>query len=108
MRLPFITPEYKTYSLNTAINGILKAFGDDEIWLYNNYISLWIYANKYVKAYTVDFEYDMDSDYYEHCPMLKRDVMKLIKTDNIIDIVRKCIILKKYIFVEVDTYYINF
>lgn len=41
-KLPFKVTKYKTYSLNTAINGILEAYGDNEIWLYNNYISLWI------------------------------------------------------------------
>lgn len=107
MRLPFIMPKYKTYPMNTAINGILEAFEDDKIWLYNNYISLWIYENKYVKGYMGDFKYDMNSDYYEQCPMLKNEIIELVKTDNIIDIIRDSVTSKKYIFAEVDTYYID-
>ena len=107
MRLPFIMPKYKTYPMNTAINGILEAFEDDKIWLYNNYISLWIYANKYVKGYMGDFKYDMNSDYYEQCPMLKNEILEFVKTDNIIDIIRNSVTTKKYIFAEVDTYYID-
>lgn len=107
MRLPFIMPKYKTYPMNTAINGILEAFEDDKIWLYNNYISLWIYANKYVKGYMGDFKYDMNSDYYEQCPMLRNEIIELVKTDNIIDIIRNSVTTKKYIFAEVDTYYID-
>ena len=67
-KLPFKVTKYKTYSLNTAINGILEAYGDNEIWLYNNYISLWIYAKRRRKEYMVDFKYDMDVNYYELCP----------------------------------------
>lgn len=47
IKLPFKIPKYKTYSINTAINGILEAYGNDEVWLYNNYISLWIIHYKY-------------------------------------------------------------
>lgn len=106
--LPFAMPKYKTYPLNTAINGILEAFEDDKIWLYNNYISLWIYAKKCVRGYMGDFKYDMNSDYYEQCPMLKNEIIELIKTDNIIEIIKDSINENKYIFAEVDTYYIDF
>lgn len=105
--LPFTIPKYKTYPLNTAINGILEAVNDDKIWLYNNYISLWIYANKYVKGYMGDFKYDMNPEYYEQCPMLKNEIIELYKTDNIIEIIKDSISAKKYIFTEVDTYYID-
>lgn len=106
-KLPFKIPKYKTYPLNTAINGILKAYGDDEVWLYNNYISLWIYALRQRKEYMVDFKYDMDINYYEYCPMLKAEIIEVGKTDNIIDIIKDSIDNEKYIFLEVDTYFID-
>lgn len=107
MRLPYVMPKYKTYPMNTAINGILEAYNDDKIWLYNNYISLWIYANKYVSGYMGDFKYDMNSKYYEQCPLLKNEIIELVKTDNIIDVIKNSVNSEKYIFAEVDTYYID-
>lgn len=106
-KLPFDIPKYKTYPLNTAINGILRAHEDDEIWLYNNYISLWMYSWRKQKEYMVDFKYDMNSKYYEVCPMLKITIIELEKNDNIIDVIIEKIGEKKYIFLGVDVYFID-
>ena len=106
-KLPFKVTKYKTYSLNTAINGILEAYGDNEIWLYNNYISLWIYAKRRRKEYMVDFKYDMDVNYYELCPLLKLGFIKVRKNHNIIEIIRENITKRKYIYLTVDTFYID-
>ena len=107
IKLPFKIPKYKTYSINTAINGILEAYGDDKLWIYNNYISLWIYARRRRKEYMVDFKYDKDINYYEQCPMLKAEIIEVRKKHNIIDIIRDSIDNKRYIFLAVDTYFID-
>lgn len=46
VKLPFRIPRYKTYSINTAINGILEVYGDDKLWIYNNYRRFLGYFNK--------------------------------------------------------------
>lgn len=107
INLPFKIPKYKTYSINTAINGILEAYGDDKLWLYNNYISLWIYARRSRKEYMVDFKYDKDINYYEQCPMLKAEIVEVRKNHNIINIIKDSIDNQKYIFLAVDTYFID-
>lgn len=106
-KLPFKIPKYKTYSINTAINGILEAYGDDKLWIYNNYISLWIYARRCRKEYMVDFKYDKDINYYEQCPMLKAEIIEVRKNHNIIDIIKNGIDNEKYTFLTVDTYFID-
>lgn len=106
-RLPFSIPKYKTYPLNTAINGILKAYSDDEIWLYNNYISIWVYSWRKRKEYMADFKYDMDSNYFEVCPMLKMNVIEVEKTDNIVKIIMENIIVNRYVFLSVDTFFLD-
>lgn len=107
IKLPFKIPKYKTYSINTAINGILEAYGNDKLWLYNNYISLWIYATRRRKEYMVDFKYDKDTDYYEQCPMLNAEIIGVKKNHNIIDIIKDSINNEKYIFLAVDTFFIE-
>lgn len=91
IKLPFSIPKYKTYSINTAINGILEAYGNDEVWLYNNYISLWIYARRQRKEYMVDFKYDRDINYYEQCPVLETVILDVRKNQDVNDIIKNSI-----------------
>lgn len=107
IKLPFKIPKYKTYSINTAINGILEAYGNDEVWLYNNYISLWIYAKRERKEYMVDFKYDRDVNYYEQCPMLETVILNVRKNQNVNNIIKNSIDNKEYIFLAVDMYFID-
>lgn len=107
IKLPFRIPKYKTYSINTAINGILKAYGNDEVWLYNNYISLWIYAKRERKEYMVDFKYDRDVNYYEQCPMLETVILNVRKNQNVNNIIKNSIDNQEYIFLAVDMYCID-
>lgn len=107
VKLPFRIPQYKTYSINTAINGILEVYGDDKLWIYNNYISLWIYAKRYRREYMVDFKYDKDINYYEQCPLLKTEIIGVRMNHNIINIIKDSIDSEKYIFLAVDTYFID-
>lgn len=107
IKLPFRIPKYKTYSINTAINGILKAYGNDEVWLYNNYISLWIYAKRERKEYMVDFKYDRDVNYYEQCPMLETVILNIRKNQNVNNIIKNSIDNQEYIFLAVDMYFID-
>ena len=102
IKLPFKIPKY-----NTAINGILEAYGNDEVWLYNNYISLWIYAKRERKEYMVDFKYDRDVNYYEQCPMLETVILNVRKNQNVNNIIKNSIDNKEYIFLAVDMYFID-
>lgn len=107
IKLPFKIPKYKTYSINTAINGILEAYGNDEVWLYNNYISLWIYARRQRKEYMVDFKYDRDINYYEQCPVLETVILDVRKNQDVNDIIKNSIDNQEYIFLAVDMYFID-
>ena len=52
-KLPFKIPKYKTYPLNTAINGILKAYGDDEVFILIHQIQMICITKLYSRGTTV-------------------------------------------------------
>lgn len=106
-KLPFVIPECQTYPLNTGINGILEAYNDAEIWMYNNYITLWTYKNTYNKKYQVDFRFDLTKDCREICTKINIEYLDIFKEDNIIDVIKEQISKKKYLFFSVDTFYLE-
>jgi hypothetical protein len=107
IKLPFVIPEYQTYPLNTGINGILEAYNDADIWTYNNYITLWTYKSIYNKKYQMDFRFDLTKDCREICSKICIEYFETFKEDNIIDVIKEQISKKKYLFVSVDTFYLD-
>lgn len=106
--LPFQNPDYPTYPLFTAMQGILKGHGTEEKWIFNNYILLWADKDAQSEYYWVDFKFADESDINNFCPFIIKKNRGFY--DNNIDVVKT---IKEYIdnecyfFVSVDMFYID-
>lgn len=111
MELPFVCPEIKTYPYFTAILGILEAYGKHEIWIFNNYILIWMLKETHNIDYWVDFKYGDEDVQEEFCSLINKKVVsrEFIAEEfcSIIDAIIFYIIQNNYVMVSVDVFDID-
>lgn len=111
LRLPFCEPRIKTYPYFTAIVGTLDAYNVGDNWIYNNFLLIWMFGKVQNIDYWADFKFGNEKKQIDFCKQLKKEVMtrKQIerKYDSILQFVIETLNNKKYIFMSVDTYYIE-
>lgn len=108
IKLPFEIPDYPTYPLFTAMQGILKGYGTEKNWIYNNYILLWADKEAQSEYYWVDFKFADESDVNNFCPLIVKKNRGFY--DNNVDFIRtvkEYIDNKCYFFVSVDMFYVD-
>lgn len=75
MELPFVCPKIKTYPYFTAILGILEAYGKHEVWIYNNYLLIWMLKDIHNIEYWIDFKYGNEEIQKEFCPLISKKIV---------------------------------
>lgn len=106
--LKYEIPNYTTYPLFAAINGILKA-NNSEIWLYNNFILIWAYVKRVDKYYWLDFKFGEIEIQEEFCPLIIQDkiIIEEEKCSRFFDKIKEQIMNNKYLMIPLDMYYIS-
>ena len=101
-------PPLITYSRFTNILSILSSQKNAQTWLLNNHILLWIAKKDFERSYWADFKYNSGD---ELCPFVKEEIVerKLASQDgfSIIDFVIDNINNGKYLFLNINKYYID-
>lgn len=108
-KMPYPDPIVKTYPKFTSIVGILGAFACDRVWIYNNYLLLWIFRNIQNIEYWADFKFGNELKMEEFCKQLKRRIIyrKNVRDLNIIEFIDRVIGSRGYIAMSIDLYYIK-
>ena len=108
VKLPFQKPKYLTYPMFTALQGILKGYSQDKIWIYNNYILLWCDKKIENVAYWMDFKYANESNSDEFCPLvMKKNRENYDNNSDFIENVIHYIDNKIYFFISIDMYNVD-
>jgi hypothetical protein len=116
--LPIIYPPINAFPHKGALFSVLFAREECKPWIFSNFIQIYslkdLYKNK-PRTGTVDFFYNMYGDWtYFHLkanPWIKLNSMpfeylRLLKPD-IVDFIKMCIDKNRYLFFDIDMYYIS-
>lgn len=104
--LPFEIPQYCTYPMFTAIQGILKGHNNELNWVYNNYIQLWADKTIVSEYYWTDFKFANEEIREEFCPLIFKKYGEKI-TDNFVETIKNNINNKNYLFISIDMFDID-
>lgn len=111
VKLPFCFPRIRTYPYFTALIATLDAYNVADNWIYNNYLLIWIMGSIHSIDYWADFKYGDEKKQEYFCKQIKKEIItrQSIKGNykSITDFIKKSIQSKKYIFVGVDTFFIQ-
>lgn len=107
--LPFVVPVICTYPYFTAVMAILTSYVNEENWLYNNYILLWINKTREFPSYWADFKfsYHIESQQDDYCPLIEKIEINRLDINYNVDYVRSLINDNVYILLNIDMYYID-
>ena len=110
-KLPFLIPQICTYPYFTALIAILSTEGKEQIWLYNNFILVWVMRNKYDIDYWIDFKFGNELIQEEFCPMIEKVIVKREDITRMYgdlrNAIKQMVNQDYYIMVSVDVFYVS-